>query len=144
MRMAQVMATIAADFGSAPNRRTLRKYRPLIVAELSSEAVNGAVTSIHVRILESRDDLVDPFVCIDERLRKDGTLVPLSVDCMLGIDGEPDEARQPCQPLGRHLTSVMRSKSYLVRISMDSYPSGVTILAMALTSPISLMGLSTS
>lgn len=141
--MAQVMATIAADLGSAPNRRTLRKYRPLIVAELSSEAVNGAVTSIHVRILESLDDLVDPLVCTDERLRKDGTLGPLSVDCVLSVDGEPDEARQPHQPFGCHLTSIMRLKSLTVRVSMDSYPLGVTILATALMSSPYERGLST-
>lgn len=56
------MATIEADLRSASQTLMLRRARPLIVAALSNEAINGSVTFGLILSLQRFDDLVDPGV----------------------------------------------------------------------------------
>lgn len=77
MMMAEKIATTAADLGSAPQSLVLRRYRPLIVVELSNEAVNGLVTLIFVGVAERFDDLIDPLMRVHNCCGKKITLHPL-------------------------------------------------------------------
>lgn len=61
------MATIEADLGSASQTLMLRRARPLIVAALSNEAINGSVTFGLILLLQRFDDLVDPGVGFQKR-----------------------------------------------------------------------------
>lgn len=56
----QKIATMDVLFGSASKTSMLRRARPLIVAALSDEAINGSVTFGLILVLQSFDDLVNP------------------------------------------------------------------------------------
>lgn len=76
MSTAADTAVMMTSFGSDPKQLMLISARPLIVAELSNEAVNTFVTLNIVRVLEGFDDLVHPQVSRHQSQTKKLTLAP--------------------------------------------------------------------
>ena len=77
MMTAQKMATVEADLTSAPQTLVDRRNRPLIVAELINEAINGSVTLGLILVLQCCDDLIDPLMCIGDSESEEVSLHPV-------------------------------------------------------------------